>query len=47
VVRFIKDVFGNQRQHCEPCQRTIDVDAHDETEAALLAKRNFCEGAGK
>ncbi|WP_445217081.1 hypothetical protein ACKWRH_33965 [Bradyrhizobium sp. Pa8] len=43
VVRFIKDVFGDQGQPCEACQRTIDVEAHDETEAALLAKRSFCE----
>ncbi|WP_063982728.1 hypothetical protein [Bradyrhizobium sp.] len=44
VVRFIKDVFGDQGQPCEACQRTIDVDARDAAEAALLAKRTFCEG---
>jgi hypothetical protein len=43
VVRFIKDVVGDQGQPCEACQRTIDVDARVETEATLLAKQRFCE----
>lgn len=44
VVRFIKDLVGDQGRRCEACQHTIDVDARDETEAVLLAKREFCEG---
>ena len=44
VVPFLKGVVGDQGQSCEACQRTIDVDAHDETEAALLATQKFCEG---
>lgn len=44
VVRFLKDVVGDQGQPCEACQRTIDIDARDETEAALLAGQTFCEG---
>ncbi|WP_342732838.1 hypothetical protein [Bradyrhizobium sp. B117] len=44
VVRFIKDIVGDQGQPCEACQHTIDVDARDETEAARLAKQKFCEG---
>jgi hypothetical protein len=28
---------------CEPCQRTIDVNARNEAEAILLAKQKFCE----
>lgn len=43
VVRFLKDVVGDQGQLCAACQRTIDVDASDEAEATLLAKREFCE----
>jgi hypothetical protein len=30
VVRFIKEVVGDQGQPCEACQRTIDVDARAE-----------------
>jgi hypothetical protein len=43
VVRFLKDVVGDHGQLCEACQRTIDIDAGDEAEAALLAKQEFCE----
>jgi hypothetical protein len=43
VVRFLKEVIGDQGQLCEPCQRTIDVNARNETEAILLAKQKFCE----
>lgn len=46
VVRFLKDVVGDQGQLCEACQRTIDVDARDETEATLLAKQEFCKCHG-
>ncbi|MBR0764858.1 hypothetical protein [Bradyrhizobium japonicum] len=44
VVRFIKDVVGDQGQPFEACQHSIDVDAPDEAEATLLAKQKFCEG---
>jgi hypothetical protein len=43
VVRFLKDVLGDHGHLCEACQCTIDIDAPDEAEAALLAKKEFCE----
>lgn len=43
IVRFLKDVVGDQGQRCEACQRTIDVDAPNEADAAVLAKQEFCE----
>ncbi|QAU49979.1 hypothetical protein [Bradyrhizobium guangzhouense] len=43
TVRFLKNVIGDQGKSCEVCQRTVDVDARDATEAASLAQRQFCE----
>jgi hypothetical protein len=43
VVRFLKNVIGDQGQACEACQHVIDVDALDATEAASLAKQQFCD----
>ncbi|MEY9183019.1 hypothetical protein ACSHT2_29345 [Bradyrhizobium sp. PUT101] len=43
VVSFLKKVVGDQGQVCEACQRTIEIDADDEKEAARLAKQEFCE----
>jgi hypothetical protein len=42
VVRFYKNMVGDQGQLCECCQQSIDLDARDETEAAVLGKRQFC-----
>lgn len=41
--RFLKNVIGDQGKSCEVCQRTVDVDARDATEAASLAQQQFCE----
>jgi hypothetical protein len=43
VVRFLKDVVGDQGHACETCQCTIEIHAKDEAEAARLAKQEFCE----
>ncbi|RXH07476.1 hypothetical protein [Bradyrhizobium guangzhouense] len=43
TVRFLKNVISDQGKSREVCQRTVDVDAHDATEAASLAQRQFCE----
>ena len=43
VVLFMKDVLGGNGRASEICQRSLDIDASDECEAAELAKRKFCE----
>jgi hypothetical protein len=43
VVRFMKDVLGENGREVEICQRILEVDAADEGRAAELAKKKFCE----
>ena len=43
VVRFMKDVLGDNGRETEVCQSTLEVDASSEHHAAELAKRKFCE----
>lgn len=43
VVSFMKDVLGGNGRQIEICQRKLEVSAPDETAAAELAKRQFCE----
>ena len=43
VVRFIKDVLGENGREAEVCQSAIEVDAQDKSEAAEFAKKNFCQ----
>jgi len=43
VVRFIKDVLGENGQEVQICQRAIEVDAEDRSAATELAKQNFCK----
>jgi hypothetical protein len=43
VVRFLKDVLGENGRECEVCQGTMEVDASNEGQATELAKRKFCE----
>ena len=42
VVRFMKDVLGDNGRHCEVCQSIVEVDASNEDEAAEVAKQTFC-----
>ena len=42
VVRFMKDVLGDNGRHCEVCQSSVEVDASNEDEAAEVAKQTFC-----
>jgi hypothetical protein len=42
VVRFMKDVLGENGRQCEICQSTVEVDAASEDEAAEAAKQTFC-----
>lgn len=43
VVRFMKDVLGENGRQAEICQSTVEVDASSEGLATELAKRKFCE----
>lgn len=43
VVRFLKDVLGENGRESEVCQGTLEVDAADREQAAELAKKKFCE----
>ena len=43
VVRFMKDVLGENGRHAEICQSIVEVDAVSEGHATELAKRKFCE----
>ena len=43
VVRFLKDVLGENGRETEICQRSLEVDASSESHATELAKAKFCE----
>lgn len=43
VVRFMKDVLGENGREAEVCQCTLEVDASNEGQAGELAKKKFCE----
>lgn len=43
VVRFMKDVLGDNGHEAEICQRSMEIDAADECNASDLAKVRFCE----
>jgi hypothetical protein len=43
LVRFMKDVLGENGHETEICQRSMEVDAEDKLKAADLAKVSFCE----
>jgi hypothetical protein len=43
VARFLKNVLGENGHEAEICQRSIEIDAPNLTDAAELAKAKFCE----
>jgi len=43
VVRFLKDVFGENGREAEICQGSLEIDASDKVDATERAKRKFCE----
>ena len=43
VVRFMKDVLGGNGREIEICQRSLEVDASDVSQAVQLAKVKFCQ----
>lgn len=42
IVRFMKDVVGDNGQQREICQHALEVGAVDRQDAAELAKIDFC-----
>ena len=42
VVRFLKNVLGENGRQSEVCQGTLEVDAADQDKAVELAKTKFC-----
>jgi hypothetical protein len=43
VVRFMKDVLGDNGRPTEICQKILEIDAPSEDEAKEIAKQRFCE----
>jgi hypothetical protein len=43
VVKFMKDVLGENGRETEICQDTLEIDASSEDQATELAKTKFCE----
>jgi hypothetical protein len=43
VIRFMKDVLGDNGCEREVCQGLLEVDASDEGQATEMAKQKFCE----
>jgi hypothetical protein len=43
VVRFMKDVLGENGRQAEICQRSLEIDASSEGQATEMAKQKFCE----
>jgi hypothetical protein len=46
VVRFVKDVLGENGRQAEICQSSMEIDANSKVDAAELAKKSFCGSAG-
>jgi hypothetical protein len=43
VVRFMKNVLGENGRESEVCQSSLEIDASSEGQARELAKQKFCE----
>jgi len=43
VIRFMKNVLGENGRECEVCQGTLEIDAPTESQATEMAKQKFCE----
>ena len=43
VVRFMKDVLGENGRQREVCQSSLEIDASNEGHAKEVAKQKFCE----
>jgi hypothetical protein len=42
VIRFMKDVLGENGRQTEVCQSSMEIDANNKIDATELAKKNFC-----
>ncbi|WP_315701824.1 MULTISPECIES: hypothetical protein [unclassified Bradyrhizobium] len=42
IVRFMKDILGENGQVCEICENAVELDAGSEREAEQKAKERFC-----
>jgi hypothetical protein len=42
VVRFMKDVLGENGRQAEICQSSMEIDAENKMDATEMAKKNFC-----
>lgn len=42
VVRFVKDVLGENGRERAICQSSMEIDAENKLEATEVAKKNFC-----
>jgi hypothetical protein len=43
IVRFMKDVLGENGQMCEVCQTSVELEARTDREAEQKAKEKFCK----
>jgi hypothetical protein len=43
VVRFLKDILGDNGRHAEICQSLLEIEAASSGDATELAKKKFCE----
>ena len=43
VVRYMKDILGENGRQAEVCQRLLEVEAADLHQATEIAKQRFCE----
>ena len=43
IVKFFKEVMGDNGHEADVCQGTLEVDAANRLDAAEHAKREFCE----
>jgi hypothetical protein len=42
IVKFMKNVLGENGREVEICQSTVEIDAPSKSEAAERAKKQFC-----
>jgi hypothetical protein len=43
IVRFMKDILGENGRHAEICQSKLEIEAPSSSDATEIAKRKFCE----
>jgi hypothetical protein len=43
IVRFMKDILGENGREAEICQGTLEVEADNSCDATEIAKQRFCE----